>query len=63
MPTINSLAPWFGSKRTLAPQIVDAIGPGCHVDGMLPIASLCAKTKPPDLRREKVGRLAVAALG
>lgn len=27
MPTINSLAPWFGSKRTLAPQIVDAIGP------------------------------------
>jgi DNA adenine methylase len=26
-PTITALAPWFGSKRTLAPKIVEALGP------------------------------------
>jgi DNA adenine methylase len=27
MPTITSLVPWFGAKRTLAPRIVRELGP------------------------------------
>jgi DNA adenine methylase len=27
MPAITALVPWFGSKRTLAPEIVLELGP------------------------------------
>ncbi|MFN0195471.1 MAG: DNA adenine methylase, partial [Planctomycetaceae bacterium] len=26
-PTIGAIVPWFGSKRNLAPRIVEVIGP------------------------------------
>ena len=37
---IGCIAPWFGSKRTLAPRIVDELGPhGCYWE---PFAGSCA---------------------
>ena len=46
-PRISALAPWFGGKRTLAPAIVEELGP--HTAYWEPFCGSCAVlfAKPP----------------
>lgn len=39
-PAIGAVAPWFGGKRTLAPRIVEALGP--HKAYVEPFCGSCA---------------------
>jgi DNA adenine methylase len=55
-PTITAIAPWFGSKRTLAPDIIAELGP--HTNCFEPFCGSCSVllAKPP-ARQETVNDL------